>query len=116
MASGFRPHQLAAGRVRLRATRRGGRRAPRPRCPTRAVGALERRARSSGRPLGNGERDLLRLAGAAQAERNSLADAVWPEGAQQRLHMQDRLAVPSGKDVALMDARQRPWSMSVNAA
>ena len=28
----------------------------------------------------------MRLAGTAHAERNSLANAVWPKGAQQRLH------------------------------
>ena len=41
----------------------------------------------------------------AQAERNGLADAVWPKGAQQRLHMPDRLAFPGDENVALMDAR-----------
>ena len=60
-----------------------------------------RRPRSSGGPLGDGQRNLLCLAGSTQPDRDRLADAVGSEGVHNRLDMPDRLAVPVDDDVAL---------------
>jgi len=70
--------------------------------------------RSSGRPLGDGQRNLLCLTGSTQPDADRLADAIRSEGVQDRLHMPDRLAVPVDDDVALVDVRLGSWSSRVD--